>query len=690
MTYKMLDRLGAGGYGVVYRAQHDTTKRMAALKLLPVREGDPDYAQRVVHEAECHARLSHPNIIRVDDVGILPDGRQYIAMQLVEGGDMAARLGHERLRDTVTAVKLMAKIARAIDYAHERGVVHRDLKPANIMIDADWVPFVTDFGIAQLLDRGRDRIPLGTLMYAAPEQCGANVAAGRETTYTTDVYALGGILYELLSGELPYPEAKTVQQRNALFDSGAMPLPPSQRSPRYTLGRALDREIDQIVAHALAIHPHLRYGSATALADDLDRWRLGVPIRGPGKVEPSSTRYAGRFVRRNAAVLGFSLASLCLSLVLSWLVAREAIHQKQQIILTNNFLLAELDSRILGGSIRNLMLWVASFVAQEPFLENNLLDGSGSTDLERLNVWQKLTTGALWKSGADQFYLLDQNGCIVEYWPSRGPDKVYLSWYGYRDYFGCAFENAQSKIHDACFSRVYRSEYDFFENTLRMAISAPIYDHDNHWIGVFVASWPADRAFGALPLGMIPEVDSTTSILPLRDLERQDAKPQLDPSQLRLPSCTAERAPQAAGTASADRFVAALKREDRRLSIPRNGLGNESFLARATLSSIYSSLLTDQRTDHFRDPRDRQDYLAAFAGVGGRPPGAKVDSKADPSAKIILAATTSHDVLASYQTVVVVCCGAFWFVSIGLFAVLLQILRRQDTERLRSLKRDRD
>ncbi|MET0385761.1 MAG: serine/threonine-protein kinase, partial [Polyangiales bacterium] len=321
MKYELLNRLGAGGYGVVFRALDRNTNRFVALKFLPHREDDPGYAERNFNETYSHARLDHPNIVKVHGAGQYPDGREYIEMQLITGGDLSARLADEQMRRAELAVDLIATAARAVDFAHRQGIIHGDLKPGNILIDEQSrSPLVTDFGAAKMLGLSDDEVTarVGTLAYMAPEQCGYQPDRLCQIDRWTDIYALGAMLYQMLSGARPYArelEARAaaapttdrteapkspLQQRRELFEAGLMPTPLSQLPRHHTIGRGADRELDIVVLGALAIHRADRYESAAALARDLDRWVHGLAVHGPKRDAPPLTRRARTFLRHNA------------------------------------------------------------------------------------------------------------------------------------------------------------------------------------------------------------------------------------------------------------------------------------------------------------------------------------------------------------------------------------------------------
>ena len=315
--YEVQGVLGRGGMGVVYKAWHLRLNRPVALKmLLAGPHAAPEQLERFLREAEAEAGLCHPNVVQVYDVGDV-DGRPYLAMELVEGGSLAQKLAGAPL-PARQAAALVAVVAEAIQVAHQSGIVHRDLTPANVLLTADGIPKVTDFGLARRLEGGAGLTltgaPMGTPSYMAPEQArGDKGALGP----ATDVYALGAILYECLTGRPPFrAETATATLQQVVADEAVSPA---------RLNRRVPRDLETICLKCLEKDRHRRYPSAAALADDLRRFDHGEPIAARPAGWPER---AAKWARRRPAAAVLLATSLLLVIALIggslWLVAQRA------------------------------------------------------------------------------------------------------------------------------------------------------------------------------------------------------------------------------------------------------------------------------------------------------------------------------------------------------------------------------
>ncbi len=317
--YQIGEELGRGAFGAVYRArQISPVERDVAIKLLHTDIATPEILARFRAEARILARLEHPGIARVIDAGVDDENRPFVAMELVQGTPITdyARKANLSLKDRVT---LMRDLSAAVHHAHQRAVLHRDLKPSNVLVeerDGRPVPRIIDFGIARLLDDAqhdaltRAGARLGTPRYMSPEQS----ASSRHADVRMDVYALGMILCELLTGKLPRPDAESVDA----------PAAPSTLAAEAGLATALRGDLDAIVLKAVALDAEDRYASAAALGDDLERYLQGQAV----SATHATTWYLTRkFVRRNrvASVMGaVTLTAILAGTTAALLYARRA------------------------------------------------------------------------------------------------------------------------------------------------------------------------------------------------------------------------------------------------------------------------------------------------------------------------------------------------------------------------------
>ena len=288
--YELVGVLGEGAMSVVHRARDRQLGREVAVKVL--RESltsHPQVSERFTREAQALARLDHPGIIRVYDSGI-DGGRAYLVMELVDGTALSKVLA-EKKRDRAALLRLLERVARAVHHAHEKGVIHRDLKPDNILVTGD-VPKVADFGLARLVESSpaltRSGAVLGTPMYMAPEQ----VEGGREVTVRTDVYALGALLYEVLTGRPPHVGDSIPEVYAAISRGDA--APPRRLDP------TVPWELEAIALKSLEKDSTRRYATAEAFAEDLRRYLAGEPV----SVRPvSGAVLAWRWMKRRRAAI---------------------------------------------------------------------------------------------------------------------------------------------------------------------------------------------------------------------------------------------------------------------------------------------------------------------------------------------------------------------------------------------------
>src|SRR5437762_1285325 len=307
--YELLDEVGRGGQGVVFRARQKSLNRIVALKVISLGQwASKAHLKRFRLEAEAAARLEHPGIVPIHEVGER-DGSCYFSMKFVEGGqlDEVVRRAPMSIRQ---ATELIAKVARTVHYAHEHGILHRDIKPGNILLDVKGEPHLTDFGLARLVETEstvtRTMEVLGTPSYMAPEQAVGNNA---RVTSATDVYGLGAVLYQLLTGHPPFAGGTTFETIKLLLDT-------EPRQPRLW-NRKIGRDLSAICLKCLEKDPKRRYSSALALAEDLEHWLRHEPIR----AHRTGIFTRGRkWVRRNPSIAVLVTLSVALAIGLAVMV----------------------------------------------------------------------------------------------------------------------------------------------------------------------------------------------------------------------------------------------------------------------------------------------------------------------------------------------------------------------------------
>jgi eukaryotic-like serine/threonine-protein kinase len=324
--YTILSELGRGGMGVVYKARQKKLNRIVALKMvLAGAHAGPDQLARFYAEAQAVAHLQQPHIVQIYEVGEHA-GLPYFSLEYVDGGSLSERIDGKP-QPVEESGRIVELLARAIGYAHEQGIVHRDLKPANVLLSKAGEPKVTDFGLAKRLESDSSQTKSGTLMgtpnYMAPEQARGLV---REVGPLADVYALGIILYEMLTGRTPFLGSSILDTLQQVRNHE--PVPPSRLQPK------VPRDLETICLKCLQKEPVKRYDSAVDLAEDLRRFLAGEPIVARPVSVPERL---WRWCRRNKKVAALSAAVLLLlvslaigSTVSAVVVSRQAVVVRQQ------------------------------------------------------------------------------------------------------------------------------------------------------------------------------------------------------------------------------------------------------------------------------------------------------------------------------------------------------------------------
>src|SRR5215468_8120788 len=307
--YELLEEIGRGGQGVVYRAHQKSLNRTVALKVIGLGYWATEaHLKRFRREAEAAASLEHPCIVPIYEVGER-EGSCYFSMKFIEGGQLDEAMKQKPM-SIRQASELIAKIARTVHYAHEHGILHRDIKPGNILLDAKGEPHLTDFGLARLVETEstvtRTLEVLGTPSYMAPEQAVGNNAA---ISSATDVYGLGAVLYQLLTGQPPFAGGATYETIKLLLDT-------EPRQPRV-LNPKIDRDLSTICLKCLEKNPGRRYLSALALAEDLERWLRHEPIQAK---RSGFFTHSRRWVQRNPVSALLAACLIMLAAASGWIV----------------------------------------------------------------------------------------------------------------------------------------------------------------------------------------------------------------------------------------------------------------------------------------------------------------------------------------------------------------------------------
>jgi WD40 repeat protein len=364
--YRLLEEIGRGGMGVVFKAQQVSLGRVVALKMILAGHfASAKDVQRFHTEAEAGACLDHPHIVPIHEVGE-HQGQHYFSMKLMEGGSLADQIRQARWKpdgrdQQRRAAHLIATIARAVEHAHQRGLLHRDLKPGNILFDREGRPYVSDFGLSKRVETSTAGASLtgsgmvvGTPSYMAPEQA----MSQREITTAADVYGLGAILYELLTGKVPFKGETALDTLRQV--ASVEPARPRSVNP------SVERDLETIAMKCLEKEPRKRYPRAAALAEDVERWLAGEPIR----ARPAGAlERAFKWARRRPA--SAALCALVAALFLLGMGEIVSNSRAQKLRADEKALLAEEKAR------ENRQLAIKLYfkniaLARHEFAENNL------------------------------------------------------------------------------------------------------------------------------------------------------------------------------------------------------------------------------------------------------------------------------------------------------------------------------
>jgi eukaryotic-like serine/threonine-protein kinase len=508
-SYELLELIGEGGMGVVFKARQRTLNRIVALKM--IRSGSfasESEVRRFQTEAQAAAKLQHANVVAIHEVGE-QDGRPYFSMDYVEGQNLAQIVRQTPLSPE-RAARYVQTIAATVHYAHQRGILHRDLKPANILIDATDQPRITDFGLAKQLEADSEftvsGAVLGTPSYMPPEQ-----AAGKrqELGPASDIYSLGAILYDLLTGRPPFRADTPVDTLRQVLDD--------EPAPPRLLNRKVPRDLETICLKCLAKEPRQRYESAQHLAEDLGRFL---------KHEPIHARPVGqlgrlwRLARRNPVIAAFSIVVIGLLLML----AVGAIFQRHEAMLDAQE--AARDRAMLVDAGLTPLRNAVNSVAGREILARHLASGATNElrallqqELEQLNEDQETSWLLL-----QNWVLVTPEGKTVLRLPQLEKQR---SERADRDYFKGAMERSQRTGLEAVHvSRTYKSLDD---NLYKFGVSRAILKTNGEVAGVLTLmvrpTQFAKEALGTIAEGREFVLASEWEPSPLDRASRPEVRP---------------------------------------------------------------------------------------------------------------------------------------------------------------------
>lgn len=455
--YELLGEIGRGAMGVVYRARPAGTNLVVALKQLPAGGlSGPDAVRRFREEVHNASDLRHPHIVPILHVGEL-DGRPYYTMELIEGGSLDGRI--ERYKhDPRAAAALVAKVARAVHYAHQRRLLHRDLKPGNILIDAAGEPHIADFGLSTKLDSAGAVAggPLaGSIPWMAPE-----ALRGETVTTAVDVWALGVILYELLTGVRPFPGTDRNRVRQAILNTE--PVPPRSVNPQVS------RDLDAICRKALTRDPERRYESASELALDLERWLGDEPVRARPTGRAERLLKWSRRRPAAAAAVGFLAILLVAGVGAGVRLAHDQEARLREEVCRGNEFAAHHVANTVLARLREFG-WAVEETADDPALSAACVANDWPR-VERLLRKRLIDRPA--GENAPPFataFVVDDRGVIRAEWPQR--QRVVGVNVRDRDYFHRAVTRTGPSGPDRFYlSRVFTSLNDGLD---KLAVSVP-------------------------------------------------------------------------------------------------------------------------------------------------------------------------------------------------------------------------
>lgn len=518
LGYELFELLGVGGEGAAYRAYDSRAQRQVAIKVLSstyLRE--PEVVERFRRSVALMSTLDHPNIVRVLDKGGPKDPRPYYAMQLVVGGTLAERQRQQKFRDPERAARLVIKIARAVQHAHQHGILHRDVSPGNVLLDSNDEPFVSDF-MAR-----RTGVPgaggrVGKFAYAAPE-----LADGQGGTVEVDIYGLGAILYELLTGTTPI-RADSWDEVRRQHAQGLKP-------PR-AIAPEIPRDLDAVCFAALSRDPRQRHASAGAFADSLQRVLVKLPPLWP---KVSRKRRVWLWMSRHPLLAAGALLGAVLLLVADWrtlMSVRAEQAELEAATLHGNAALATAQARAVLALFERYANEVTRAGA-DPEVRDFIQKGEIGL---RVPILKKVFERA---RSFDSVAVFTADGRILARYPEPAPGFLGRE-YRFRDYYRCVEQLARNAEHvpalraepEVCVSPAYRgessmgTERDVVQNQgVQFTLATPVYAESGAFIGFVALNKHAKNTLDEIEMGDAFQSGQITALFGLRGVDR-DSPPE--------------------------------------------------------------------------------------------------------------------------------------------------------------------
>lgn len=504
--YQVIEEIGRGGEAVVYRAWDPRAERQVALKILRREfQSRSDLALRFRKAVELSSRLEHPNIVRVFEKSGPEFPEPFYTMPLIAGGTLAQAEKRERFRDPARAAELMIKVARAVQYAHEHGVLHRDLSPANILLDQNDEPYVSDFMAKRIGEEGAASI-VGALNYMAPEQ-----ALGEGSTVAADVYGLGAILYLLLTGRAPV-EARNLKE---------LQHQQQESEPPSVLARVpgTNRDLDAVCRAALSGDPAQRQRSAAVFADSLERVLHKHPPLWPAV---SRRRRVWLWACRHPllAVGAFFGAGLLIAADVALLSSVRSEEQElEAAVLHSNAALASAQARAVLALFEKYATQPAR-AATDLEIRDFLLKATPSESVPALErIYER--------SGFDSVGVFSSEGKILARYPAAQPGVLGRD-FAFREYYRCVRELAGKRAQawataasreepEVCISPAYRGEVS---RGIEFTLTAPVHDADGKWLGFVAMNRHAQPTLGEVEITDIYRSGQTTALFGQRGRDR--------------------------------------------------------------------------------------------------------------------------------------------------------------------------